>query len=137
MAGDLAAPGLRRVRQDPADRTREQRAFAGAEKDPGDEQDGQGGRQHMADAADQAEDGAGHRHAPAAALVGNASRDRARDHGAERPDRHRQACGDGIGAQAVVGIGRHDLHGHADRTEAQEAGRPQPPGGYGVVRLDS
>jgi hypothetical protein len=47
-----------------------------------------------------------------------------------------RAGGDGIGAQALVGIGRHDLHRHADRTEAEEAGGPEPPVRHGSGALD-
>jgi len=46
---------------------------------------------------------------------------------ARGPDRCRQASGDGIRPQPFVGIGRHDLDRHANRTEAEEAGRPEPP----------
>ena len=126
MPRDLTALRLLCVREDPADGSGEQCAFAGAEKEAGKNQDRQVCRHHVADAPDQAEDGSGHGHAASAALIGKPSRDRAREHGGQRPDRHRQAGGDRIRSQALVGIGRHDLHRHANRTEAEKAGRPEP-----------
>jgi hypothetical protein len=136
MPCDLAPLRLLCVRQDPADGPGEQCAFARAEKEAGKNQDGQVCRHHVADATDQTKYGSGHRHATSAALIGKPSRDWARDHGGQRPDRHRQAGGDCIRSQPLVGIGRHDLDRHANRTEAEEAGRPEPPVRYFSVALD-
>jgi DNA-binding transcriptional LysR family regulator len=68
--------------------------FARAEKEAGKNQDGQVCRHHVADAADQTEDGSGHRHATSTALIGKPSRDWGGEHGGQRSNRHRQAGGD-------------------------------------------
>ncbi len=133
MPSDPASLRLRRMSQNPADGAGEQGAFAGAEKQAGEHQHEQVCRHHVADAADEAKDGAGHRHAASATLIGKPSRDRTGDHGGQGPDRHGQAGGDRVRTQPLMGIGRHDLDGHADRPEAKEAGRPEPPVGHGAA----